>query len=288
MANRKPRTDVHADITAMIVEQLENATGIWECPWYRSGQITMPQNAATGRSYNGINVVALWAVAHNKGYTSGYWATYRQWASLGAQVRRGEKGARSVFYKKLTREDTESGEEITIPFARSATVFSAEQVDGYELPEPPVVDTVEAHAKADALIAATGASIAYDGGERAFYRPKTDTIHLPERRLFNDQESLYSTALHELVHWSGAPHRLARDKKASYAFEELVAELGAVFLCAELGIAATPRADHTEYLAGWLEELKSDNNAIARASAQASKAVEFIMEFGEAEKSEAA
>jgi antirestriction protein ArdC len=171
--------------------------------------------------------------------------------------------------------------------ARASNVFNAEQVDGFDLPEPPVLlGPVERLERVDAFIAATGAHV-FHGGSRAFYRPSTDYIQMPDEALFYDfqkrsrTEGYYAVLTHECIHWSGAKHRLNREfgkrfGDSAYAAEELVAEIGAAFLCAELGITQDTRADHAQYLAHWPKLVKSDNRAIFTAAAKASEAVAFL------------
>ena len=260
----KERFDIHQHITDKIVSAIERGAGDFRLPWHRSaGSIMRPVNFASKKPYRGINAVALGAYAEESGYSSGVWGTYRQWAEVGAQVRKGEKAAFAVFYKELEfAGETETGdaETITRLFARATPVFAAEQVDGYQ---PSVIDAPPAAIirpieRAEAFVAATGASISHGGG-RAFYRPSTDSIQMPPREAFigtptsAPAEAYYSTILHELAHWTSAPSRRNRElgkrfRDQAYAIEELVAELGATFLCADLGIADEPRADHAQYL----------------------------------------
>lgn len=272
------RHDVHLEIRNQIVEMLENGEGLAGCPWYRDGSITRPKNAATGKHYQGINIVALWARSAREGFTNGLWGTYRQWAELGAQVRRGESGSRIVFYKSVEKESRDGGEPELLLFARSSTVFAAEQVEGYE-PQPLPESSVTPIQSVGALVRNTGAIIEH-GGDSAFYRRSTDTVHMPDVERFADTESYYAVLLHELTHWTGHRSRCDRSDINSYAFEELIAELGAAFLCADLGISATPRADHAGYLESWITALKEDSRAIFRAASRASTAAEFILNHG--------
>ena len=290
----KARFDIHQHIIDKIVNAIERGAGDFLLPWHRSaGNIMRPVNIASKKAYRGVNVVALWAYAEEFGYSSGTWGTYKQWTEAGAQVRKGEKAAYVVFYKELEfAADPESGdaETATRLFARATPVFAAEQVDGYQVPVidlPATVITPIEHA--EAFVAATGATIHY-GGSRAFYRPSTDSIQLPPREAFigsptsTAAESFYSTLLHELVHYSSHPSRCNRQigkrfGDYAYAIEELIAELGAAFLCADLGITDEPRADHAQYLASWLAVLKADKKAIFTAASKASGAAAFLAAF---------
>lgn len=283
------RFDIHQHITNQIIAAIERGAGDFQLPWHSKGSITRPVNVASKKHYRGVNIVALWAASEQSGYTSALWGTYRQWAEAGAQVRKGEKSSYVVFYKELEfakSDGADSDEPETRLFARATPVFSAEQVDGLELPESPAGEPVEPIDAADALVQATGAII-HHGGSRAYYRPSTDSIQLPLKSDFlgtstsTAQEAYYSTLLHELTHWSSAAHRCDRQLGKrfgddAYAMEELVAELGAAFLCADLGITQEPRVDHAQYLASWLGVLKADKRALFTAASAASKAADFL------------
>lgn len=291
---RADKFDVHQHITNQIVAAMEKGAGDWQMPWHRSSHaLTRPTNIASGNAYRGINILALWVAAETSGYSHGIWGTYKQWQEKGAQVRKGERSSVIVFYKEFEREDDPSENETGLPgtrlFARASRVFNAAQVDGFTTPAgelEPTEDKTHAIDAAEAFAAATGARITI-GGNVACYRPGTDAIAMPERRLFtgsatsNPTEAWYSTLLHELTHWSGAEHRLDRDLSGrfgsdSYAMEELVAELGAAFLCAELGITVAPRPDHAAYLANWLKVLKADKKAVFTAASAASRAADYL------------
>ncbi len=288
----KERFDIHQHITDKIVSAIERGAGDFRLPWHRSaGNIMRPVNIASKKAYRGVNVVALWAYAEEFGYSTGTWGTYKQWTEAGAQVRKGEKAAYVVFYKELefaAESETGDAETATRLFARATPVFAAEQVEGYQVPVlDPLPATVSTPIEqAEAFVAATGASITY-GGSRAFYRPSTDSIQLPPREAFigsptsTPAESFYSTICHELTHWTSAESRCNRQLgkrfgDQAYAIEELVGELGAAFLCADLRITDEPRADHAQYLASWLSVLKADKKAIFTAASKASEAAAFL------------
>ena len=288
----KERFDIHQHITDKIVSAIERGAGEFRLPWHRSvGNIMRPVNIASKKAYRGVNVVALWAYAEESGYSSGTWGTYKQWSEAGAQVRKGEKAAYVVFYKELEfAAESESGDAATETrlFARATPVFAAEQVDGYQVPvlDPLPATVITPIEQAEAFVAATGASITY-GGSRAFYRPSTDSIQLPPREAFigsptsTPAEAYYSTLLHELVHFTSHETRCNRQLGKSfgddaYAMEELIAELGAAFLCADLRITDEPRVDHAQYLASWLSVLKADKKAIFTAASKASEAAAFL------------
>lgn len=283
--------NVYETITANIITAIEQGAGEFRMPWHRASTADgMPCNAVTGAQYQGSNILTLWVTAQAKKFDSNKWATFKQWQSIGAQVRKGEKSAIGIYFNMFERENEETGESKAIPFARPFHLFNAAQVDGYTAPNTtPRQDLTQTIQNADEVIAATGAKITHSGNS-AFYRPSTDEIYMPPRDAFigtktsTATETYYSTTLHELTHWTGHTSRLARDFTRSkrfgdqaYAGEELVAELGAAFLCAQLGITNEPRADHAQYLAHWLKVLKADSRAIVRAASDAQKAANFIL-----------
>ncbi len=285
---KNERFDIHQHITDQIIAAIEKGAGEFHLPWHRSaGNIMRPTNIASKNAYRGVNILTLWATADAKGFNSGTWGTYKQWAEAGAQVRKGEKAVYVVFYKQVTVDDEESNEAETRLFARATPVFAAEQVEGFTAPviEMPttVIPPIEA---AEAFVAATGASVNH-GGSRAFYRPSTDSIQLPLREAFIGSptstagESYYATLLHELTHWTSHETRCNRQLGKrfgddAYAMEELIAELGAAFLCADLLITGAPRVDHAQYLDCWLTVMKADKKAIFTAASKASEAVTFL------------
>jgi antirestriction protein ArdC len=298
----KPKLDVHEAITAKIVAAIKAGAGEFQMPWHRPGvAFTIPRNALTENQYRGSNVLSLWIDADEKKFEHQVWATYKQWEELGAQVRKGEKGSLIVKYgewipkdarddaKRDGGDDEDSAKRL---YAKAAYVFNVQQVDGFAVePAVPRPDLTKRLDHADAFIAATGAEFR-EGGQRAFYRHRGpngegDFIQMPERNLFtgtatsSPTESYEATRLHELGHWTGAKHRLDREfaqrfGDQAYAFEELVAELSAAYLCAGLDITNTPRADHAQYIANWLQVLKGDTKAIFTAASLATRAVDYL------------
>jgi antirestriction protein ArdC len=281
--------DLHQHITDTIVTAIESGQTDFTMPWQRTGiGEILPVNAATGAAYNGINILTLWATAMERNYQRGLWGTYRQWAELGAQVRKGERGSCVVFYKQYEVEpDSDNADDDgTRRVARASCVFNAGQVDGFELPGIPDLPPVDRIVRADALIARTGAVIAH-GGEQAYYSRKHDLIQMPDERLFTASdaarrsEDYYTVLFHELTHWTGVEARLDRELGKrfgddAYAMEELVAELGSAFLCGSLSITPQPRADHAGYIAHWLEVMKADKRAIFTAAARANDAAAYL------------
>jgi antirestriction protein ArdC len=246
-----------------------------------------------------VNVFLLWQVAASKHYKTGEWASYRQWQERGAQVRKGERGTMIVFWKKIDVDPDEDNEQQkTRMFAKYSAVFNADQVEGYEITIPEKSD-ISVIARADNLLEASGADIRHGPGG-AYYAVIGDYINLPCPEDFKATDAstatqnYYSIALHELTHWSGSANRL--DRFAGWkagteteAFEELIAELGSVMLCAMLcamcGVESTVRADHAHYIAHWLKALKNDRKCIFRAASAAQKAADYLVSFLE-EKTE--
>lgn len=283
------RRDLYQHVTNRILEDLERGVRPWLKPWSASsvGGSIVPRRH-NGIPYQGINILLLWSEAMARGYTATTWMTYRQALELRAHVRKGETGTPVVFADRITRtEDGENGESVerSIPYLKSYTVFNVEQIDGLPpqyVPRAPAPASAETrHAQAESFITATRATIRF-GGDRAYYAPALDFIQLPPPPAFRDMESYYGTALHELTHWTGHAARCARELNGhrfgseAYAFEELVAELGSAFLCAELGITPEVRDDHAAYLATWLTVLKQDKCAIFAAASQTQRAVDYL------------
>lgn len=289
------RFDLYRTVTDKIIAAIKAGAGEFVMPWHVSAATGRPLNALTGRGYRGVNVVALWAEAFVSGYGTGWWASYRQWERLGAQVRRGERGTVIVFYNRLNTAPTDELDESDRfrLVARASRVFNLDQVSGWQPPEPTAVPVIESLAEVEAFIAATGAVVVH-GGSGACYRRTEDRIDMPARDRFRGSptssasEAYYGTLLHELTHWSGAAHRLNRTfgnrfGDNDYAVEELVAEIGAAFLCADLGIANEPRPDHAAYIASWLEVLNQDHRAVFTAAAKANEAAAYLQALGETE-----
>lgn len=282
------KNDVYQIITNHILEMMDHSTGKWKMPWHNA--TIQPVNVETGKPYHGINVLSLWCASLKKGYTTGYWGTFKQWKTKGASVRKGEKACPVVFYKPLEREETnpKTGETELVEtyVARLYWAFNADQVEGWQAPALPSTGEAETVHAAERFVTYSKARIVHQGGS-AFYCPSKDAITMPPREWFfathtsSATENYYSALFHELTHWTGHQNRLDRNLttrfgKESRAMEELVAELGAAFLCVQLGISPTPREDHAAYLAGWLQALKNDKRAIFAAASKASQAVDYL------------
>jgi len=266
---------IKQQVTNEIIALMQTHGSDWVKPF--STLCGIPTNATTGKQYRGMN--AFWLGLQGETY----WATYKQWRKIGAQVISGP-GSASYITVPMVIKDRETGEK-TGMFFGSKAVFSAAQVDGWQAPTVDAPDTTEVLANVDRYIANTGADIRYNPTGGAFYQPGNDYINMPTREQFTATststatECFYSTTLHELTHWTGHKSRcdrLALKNKNGRAFEELVAEIGATMQCVQLGISAETRADHAQYIANWLGALEDNREYIFTAASKAQDAVDFI------------
>lgn len=283
------------EVAGRIIEQLKQGTAPWQKPW-KPGELRLPYNAATGKEYRGMNTIWL----HMQGYSDPRWMTYRQAEGEGGQVRKGSKGTKIVYWKFHDEQPLKDEQgrpvldddgkpkkvrvELERPRAFTAVVFNAEQIDGLPPleakatgPEP------ERHARAEAILANSGAKIAHVEGDRAFYRPSTDSITLPARNQFGTADAYYATALHELGHWTGHPSRLDRDLShpfgsEGYAREELRAEIASLMLGERLEIGHDP-GQHVAYVGSWIKALEDDPREIFRAASDAERINSYVMGF---------
>lgn len=287
----KTLMSVYADVTARIVAMLEAGTRPWSQPWAAGqGPARGRPLRSCGTPYRGVNTLNLWAAGMSRGFSSPYWLTFKGALDLGGNVKKGAKSERAFYVGTITKTDERDDEDVEriIPFMKSFCVFNADECENlpakfYATQPAAIAGLSEADrlAQAEAFAAGTGARIDH-GGHRAFYMPSEDRVQMPDFAAFSEAAGYYSVLLHELTHWTGAPARLdrlrpgARYGNPEYAFEELVAELGAAFLCADLAITNSPREDHAAYIGGWLKALKSDERAIFAAAALAEKAAAFL------------
>lgn len=283
------------EVAAKIIEQLQQGTAPWQKPW-KPGELSLPRNAATGKEYRGIN--SMWLAM--QGHGDPRWMTYNQANDAGAQVRKGSKGTKIVYWKTHDEEKAKDsngkpilGEDgkpkmirvaLERPRAFHAVVFNAEQIDGLPPLEPKTIaPEPERHARAEAILANSGATIRHVAGNRAFYSPGTDSITLPERGQFDTADGYYATALHELGHWTGHGSRLDRDLSnpfgsEGYAREELRAEISSLMVGERLEIGHDP-GQHAAYVGSWIKALKEDPREIFRAAADAEKISNYVMAF---------
>ncbi|USJ28595.1 ArdC family protein [Ensifer adhaerens] len=277
--------DTYQRIADAVIEQLEAGTKPWIRPWRGNSRGSLVPRRVTGEAYRGINVLMLWLASEFAGYEENTWLTYRQAQEFGGQVRKGAKGALVVKYGTFAPKEREDDDDRGIPYLKGYTVFNVEQIENlpqeFYRPDEALPTAQVPHLEAvETFVRNTGAVITY-GGTASCFRPTPDDILLPERARFVDEVHLYSTLLHEMTHWSGAKHRLNRDLTGrfgseSYAVEELVAELSASFLCADLGVAHDPQGNTASYLESWLKVLKNDKRAIVSAAAKAQAAADYL------------
>ena len=275
--------DFREEITAKIITALETGTAPWQQPWNGAEG---PQNGITHHLYSGINTVILSLAGMSiDGGRDPRWFTFRQISQQenGSYVRKGEKGTKVLLWKPTVATDENGKREITSVLQRTFTVFHASQIEGIPDYVPPKLNIIEAHEKAERIITDSGAKVVFGGGE-AFYSPSDDYIQMPPKTDFKSAEGYYSTALHELTHWTGGEKRLNRVQRcgkfsADYAFEELIAEMGSLFIASSAGIpqSETEFQNHASYIDSWLGNLRNDNMYIFKAAAEASKAAGYLL-----------
>jgi len=304
MTTKQSKSDVYQHITDQIIACIEAGTPNYEMPWNASIAQCRPMNVVTHKAYQGVNILSLWAAEMNNGYSStGVWGTYKQWRAMGANVRKGEKGTMVVFFQDGVRfgENPETEEPLSWRFVivKTSWVFHSDQVYGWKAPHlEPIEDKTQVLKHAERFVANTKAKL-LSGGFSASYNPKEDIIRMPNRQCFMDTtscsatENYYATLFHELTHWSGHKERLNRDLTVrfgsqAYAAEELIAEFGAAFLCADLGISPSPRTCHSVYINSWLSLLKSDKKALFSAASKAREAADYLAGLQPATLAEAA
>lgn len=275
-------------INERIFELLEKGVVPWHQPW-KGGRSAAPANFGSKRNYRGINVFLLRAM----GFSSRYWLTYNQATEKGGQVRKGEKGCPVVFWKWLEKEETnqQTGEKVTgrIPLLRYYTVFNLEQIEGIDnpdtIPETDLLDFDPIEAADGVVQAMPQRPVIIHNEPRAYYRPATDQINMPRPELFESEEFYYQTLFHEMTHATGHESRLFRRPSAvirhfgdkEYSQEELVAEMGAAYLCGHCGIIQQNEESSAAYIANWLQVLKNNKKMLINAAAQAQKAADFII-----------
>ncbi|REJ81690.1 MAG: DUF1738 domain-containing protein [Bacteroidetes bacterium] len=282
--------DVYSRVTNKIIADLEKGELTWRKPWsseHLASNVVRPLRF-NDEPYSGINVLMLWACAVENGYASPYWMTFRQAQEMKAHVRKGEKASQVVYADKMIiTEKNSSGEEESrnVPFLKSYSVFNASQIEGlpedfYKVPEVKILNSEKRIEMLEEFFRNTKADIFT--GFKAAYSQATDRIEMPPFESFIDASNYYATLSHEVAHWTKHPTRLNRDfnrKKwgdEGYAKEELVAELAACFLAADLGFEPVTRDEHAAYIQSWLKVLKNDSRYVFQAASHAQKAVEYV------------
>ena len=281
------QTKICEEVTARIVSDLEQGRMPWEAPVFEGA--IMPRNGRTGRGYRGMNVLFLWSAAHARGFTSNAWITFRQVGELGGYVRKGERGTHVLFSAPIEKGaanevEGNSTESRKFWLRRFYTVFNVAQCEGLPVDidkaAVPLLGDFKSNERAEMLIHSSGAKVVTSDLGHPCYAPELDEIRLPRKELFKSEEHYYQAALHELTHWSGAKARCGRDLSGrfgsrAYAAEQLVAELGAAFLCASLGLGYS--TNHAAYISNWIELLREDSRAIFTAASLAQAAHDFIL-----------
>lgn len=272
-------------ITDKLIAALEAGVGKFNRPWHLVADATTPRSIA-GRTYRGVNMLWLAMIAEDNGWQSGRWGTYKAWQAVDCQVRKGSKGTPVFLWKPTERTNPETGKTERGLIAMTYTVFAAEQCDGALAeglcqPAPPLPQR-ERDEQWIQFWSSVGA-VVIQGGNRAYYSTATDEIRVPHPDQFDDDDAYNATLAHEHVHWTGI--RVGRDLRGrfgseAYAVEELVAELGAAFLCGRMRSSVEPRQDHGEYLASWLQVLRNDPRAIVSAASKAQQAVDYLWSLG--------
>jgi len=293
-ADKPAVRDFRQEVTDNIVRMLERGVAPWQKPWEPgAGSFGIPFNPTSERAYRGGNAIHLMATGLQRGYEDPRWVTHKQASDNGWQVRLGEKGTQIEYWEVKSASDktqpggTEQGNTDTEKsrfIHRVYTVFNAQQIERIPPHTPKLSTPFEAGQAGEQILKNSGANIAHDQADRAFYSRSQDSIHLPPKDAFKDAAAYYGTALHELAHWTGHPSRLDRSTltesyrfgDANYAKEELRAELASVFLAAQRGIPHNPE-QHAAYVGSWGAALKRDKNEIFRAAHDASAATDFLL-----------
>jgi antirestriction protein ArdC len=280
------KRDLYAEVSARIVAELEAGAAPWIKPWSATPGANIPCNGVTNRPYSGCNVILLWMAQAAAGYRTPRFLTFKQALELGGNVRKGEHGTKVYFVKQLRVQDKRADDETAtrlVPMMREYTVFNVDQCeklpDSINTGKPMRVRNPDTRDElADAFLRSTGADIREGHGE-AFFVPSRDFISLPAFAGFKGADHFYNVAFHELTHWTGQKLRLDRDLKnrfgsRNYAAEELIAELGAAFLCAEFGFDGDVR--NAGYITNWIDLLKADERAFFTACSHASKTADYL------------
>jgi antirestriction protein ArdC len=279
-------SDTYQIITDRIIAKLEQGVVPWKHYTTLRSDECAPRNLLSNRPYHGVNFFLLSMM----GYQSPYWLTYRQAQELGGNVRKGEHSVPIVYWNFVEREDKETGETKSVPFLKYFSVFNAEQVEGIDpkIPSAPIERETSANQEAERIVASMPQRPVIEHGafSVACYSPSTDTVKMTEQKLCVSDARYYEVLLHELTHSTGHASRLNREKEMNgwhafgskeYSREELVAEMGAAFLCAECGLSQATIDDSAAYIDSWLKVLKADPKAVVLAAGKAQKAADFIL-----------
>lgn len=305
------KADLYQQVTDKIIAALEKGVPPWRRPWRSAQNVhgsALPVNATTGRHYSGVNIPLLWMSAEERGFSFDRWLTYQQAKAVGGQVRKGETCSVAIIYKPFEKQAKDSNDNKlfdedgnpvmeSLAMLKPLQLFNVAQCDGLPDSVAGVQTLTMTEDNSDSMLSehqleqmltilnATGVTCSSYRQNRAYYQPSSDRIVMPTRSQFVSEADYWSTLLHELVHATGHNSRLNREGITSssrkfgdpiYAFEELIAETGSAFLCAELGIYGD--VQHESYLASWLKVLRDDKKSFFRACRFAREASEFLLQ----------
>ncbi len=269
-------------ITDRVIALLESGTVPWHRPW--GGAERRPRNLASDRPYRGINVFLLAAAS----YEAPYWLTFKQARDRGGSVKKGEHGFPCIFWNWIERTDADTGEVEKRPFLKYYTVFNVEQCADVPYPSAPTRENSFSPIEACERIVSgmPQAPPVRHGGARAYYDPSTDEVGMPPRERFDGPEAYYGVLFHELVHSTGHESRLDRPGitgpivfgSRDYSREELVAEMGATFLCGDAGIDNAVIDNSASYIASWLRRLRNDTKLVVQAAGRSQRAADYILD----------
>ena len=283
----KKKTDVYQIVTDRIIESLEKGVIPWKKRWSSNYPTAQPHNFVSKKPYRGMNVWMLMMTP----YSCPAWATFKQIKEKGGTVRKGEKGTPVIYWNFLMLDENDkptkdaSKAKKKIPLLKYYTVFNLEQCEGIELKTLDQENQIDQIEECEKIINDWDDKPEIKNAGSAYYKPSADYIGMPKIELFKNSEAYYATLFHEAIHATGHHSRLDRSglmSKAAfgsevYAKEELVAEMGAAFLCGKTGIEDRTIEDHASYLKSWISKLKEDNKLLISAASQAQKAADYIL-----------
>jgi antirestriction protein ArdC len=300
--------DIYERITNIIIEMLENhKANNFSQSWYNlSGDSVFAKNIVSNHVYNGINQLLLNYLKSKYHFGFNRWLTFKQLSELNGKIKKGSKAAIVVFKsamyfdenseKNITKlvehlqknnQSTEHLKMKKVSYLKYFNVFNVSQVDNlpedyYKIQEIEHLTEFEKDERAELVINNSKAVIEYAPSNDAFYNWALDKIYMPERKQFVSKEAFYNVLFHEMGHWTGNTSRLDRKHNGKfgskeYAFEELVAEINAAYLCAMLGYE-NRITDNVNYIDNWLSVMRNDKKFIIQASSQAQQSADFILE----------
>ncbi|MGX2949608.1 ArdC family protein [Ursidibacter sp. B-7004-1] len=307
MNTQQPKFDLYQHITDRILTALEQGTAPWLKPWNNPDcNMNLPRNAVSNRLYSGVNTLLLWISSAEHGYKQCKWITAKKANELGGHIRKGEKATIVMNYRPDEREKLDENGDVVYDedgnpemeqhiFIKKHNLFNLDQCENLpaELYDPvPVSKNAKSEpnqydifADIRQIIKGMDLHVEMKPSNSAYYQPSADLVVMPEMKQFANAQAFHSVLLHEMTHATGAAKRLNREgitsRKAkfgnpTYAFEELIAEIGGAFLCAYLGFDTVPQ--NAAYIESWIRVLKEDKRAIVRASGKAREACQYMLD----------